>query len=210
MHLKDASCRRMCFVVISRTDVIAFAGTLQLARGFVSRLAATVAALLFTFWGLHWYNNIGQLNVALASALLPWMLWSLERGFASPRRAAGWRSQRWRPVLFLACVGVILALGLTLKWNDLPVKISLLRLVNELIWRADYRVNPEFYFAKPPIPPGLAEVVPLPALALATFVPFFAQARVLARYALLSGLAVFLNRRLWAVRAVSFLATWPI
>ena len=70
--------------------MIAFAGTLQLARGFVSRLAATVVALLFTFWGLRWYNNIGQLNVALASALLPWMLWSLERGFASPRRAAGW------------------------------------------------------------------------------------------------------------------------
>jgi len=314
------------------TFVIAFAGTLQLARGFVSRLSGTVVALLFTFWGLRWYNNIGQLNIALASALLPWMLWSLERGFAAPRRAAGWfvlagvlwtvsinstlyfiwlggiallawivgrlgfkwakwrmfwsrvvlvlvvagalslpmlvafqqattsagtrpftfydvnvlgasvnsfpipslshpwlgglarmlyhgspdsehnltnlgllgtvmafvgiwagrRSQRWRPVLILACVGFILALGLTLKWDDLPIKFSLLRPVNELIWRVGYRVNPQFYFAEPPIPPGLTDVVPLPTLTLATFVPFFAQARVLARYALLSGIAVFL------------------
>ena len=314
------------------TYVIAFAGTLQLARDFVSRLAATVVALLFTFWGLRWYNNIGQLNVALASALLPWMLWSLERGFASPRRAAGWfvlagvlwavsinstlyfvwlggiallvwivgrlgfkranwrtlwsrvvlvpvvagvlslplliafqqitasagthpftffdvnvlgaslnsfaipslvhpwlgglarllyhgspdsennltnlgllavvmalvgiwsgrRSQRWRPVLIMACVGFILALGLTLKWNDVPVKISLFRPLNELIWQIGYRVNPEFYFVEPPVPSGFADVVPLPTLILATLVPFFAQARVLARYALLFGLAMFL------------------
>ena len=105
---------------------------------------------------------------------------------------AGRRSQRWRPVLILAGVGFILALGLTLKWNDVPVKISLFRPVNELIWQIGYRVNPQFYFVEPPIPPGFADVVPLPTLILATFVPFFAQARVLARYALLSGMAMFL------------------
>ena len=39
------------------TYVIAFAGMLQLAQRFVSRLATGVVALLFTFWGLRWYNS---------------------------------------------------------------------------------------------------------------------------------------------------------
>lgn len=314
------------------THVIAFAGALKLARGFVSNLAAAVVALLYTFWGLRWYNNVGGLNIALVSAILPWMLWCLERGFASPRRLpwwyaltgalwavcinstlysiwlggvalfvwilgrlgisasnwrrvgpsilmlpifagvlslpmialyaqaiqaaaappfsiydvnvlggslnslpipspshpllggvarliyhgppdgepnlvnfgfvgfvmalvgawASWRLPRWRPVLMLAAVGVILALGLTLKWDDQPIKLGLLRPLNELIWPIGYRLKPSFYFVGPHPPEGFTQVIPLPGLLLATLVPFFSQARVFTRYGLLASLTVFL------------------
>ncbi|MEZ4767827.1 MAG: hypothetical protein R2844_05305 [Caldilineales bacterium] len=72
------------------TFLVSFAGMLRLARLFVTRLAATLAALLFTFWGFHWFRTIGHMNVLLAAAALPWMAWALERGVAAPDRRARW------------------------------------------------------------------------------------------------------------------------
>jgi hypothetical protein len=308
---------------------LAFAGMLALADRFVSRLAATVVALLYTFWGFRWYNIIGQLNIGLGSALLPWMIWSLERGLESPER--GWRwcalagalwavsissspyflwiggilmvgwlvgrlgkiggsrrswlnlllvfavagllslpamltlwqaSQatgaayfsiyeinqlganasslalpdtehpwlgslvraiyrgdsgesfvglgllaclmaifgffhavkmraRWRPVLVVGALGLILSLGLTLLWNDIPVRQAFLRPVNQAIWLLGYRLKPDLFLAPQP-PAPFDDAVPMPGLLLAAVVPFFERARVLSRYALLAGIAVFL------------------
>ena len=308
---------------------LAFAGMLALADRFVSRLAATVVALLYTFWGFRWYNIIGQLNIGLGSALLPWMIWSLERGLESSER--GWRwcalagalwalsissspyflwiggillvgwlvgrfgkiggsrrswlnlvlvfavagllslpamltlwqaSQatgaayfsiyeinhlganagslalpdtehpwlgslvraiyrgdsgesfvglgllaclmaifgffhavkmraRWRPVLVVGALGLILSLGLTLLWNDIPVRQAFLRPVNQAIWLLGYRFKPDLFLAPQP-PAPFDDAVSMPGLLLAAVVPFFERARVLSRYALLAGIAVFL------------------
>jgi hypothetical protein len=62
------------------TFLVAFVGMRRLARTLLSDLAATLAALLYTFLGLRWYAIIGHMNTLLASALLPWMIWMLERG----------------------------------------------------------------------------------------------------------------------------------
>lgn len=308
---------------------LAFAGTLALAQRFVSRPAAAVVAALYTFWGVRWYNIIGQLNIALGSALLPWLAWSLDRGLESSRRSWAWyvltgviwavsisaslyfiwiggvlllawlvgcwksvrRDRRalmsmalipvvaglfslpatipfwraiqtigahafsiyvvnqlgananslplpstdhpwlhsaidriykgnsgevfiglgllvcltallglatavksrktWGPVLVLASIGLILALGLTLRWNDVSVRWELMRPVNRAIWYLGYLVKPELFLASQP-PAPFDAAVPMPGLLLAAVVPFFEQARVFARYALLAGLAIFL------------------
>ena len=77
-------------VVTLLTFLVSFAGMLKLARLFVPTLAATLAALLFTFWGFHWFRTIGHMNVMLATAALPWMAWALERGFSATTRRTRW------------------------------------------------------------------------------------------------------------------------
>jgi hypothetical protein len=110
------------------TFVLAFAGTLALAGRFVSRPAATVVALLYTFWGFRWYNVIGQLNIGLGSALLPWMIWSLERGLDARERS--WRWYALAGVLwawsisasayFLWIAGTLLLGWLVGRWRQIP------------------------------------------------------------------------------------------
>jgi len=305
---------------------------LLLARRLVSPLGATVAALLFTFWGFRWYSIIGQLNISLASALLPWLLWAIEDGmehagrswlrfslagviwaisissslyflwiggvavaawllghvlvrgadrrkvvvggaivclvagvlslpyivmFWRASRAAatslftiydvnvlgaslnslwapalwhqvlrnlartiylgpadseaglanlgllasfmalagawiGWRKPAWRPVLVLAFTSLVLALGLTLRWNDRMVQWDAMVPVNRLIWRVGAALKPGFFFVGAEPVGEFRAAIPLPGLILSTLVPYFEAARVFARYALAGGLAVFL------------------
>ncbi len=320
---------------------LAFGGSLLLAQRFLSRSGATVAALLFTFWSFRWYSIIGQLNIGLGSALLPWFLWSLEKGVGGSKQEASgahrsrpfyvlagalwaasvtsslyfvwiggvvllgwlfghfsrhgmpwrvmlanamlvlvtagglsapwvfifWRanaaaaaipftiydlnvlgaslnslpipslfhprfgslakalysgrtdseaslanlgslatvlaivgigairrggSRAWRPVLAIMCLGLVLALGLTLHWNGEMLQWRLMRPINELIWRVGRLLKPGFYFVGPDPVGAFREAIPLPGLILATLVPFFDSARLLARYALPAGMAVFL------------------
>jgi hypothetical protein len=319
-------------VAVLITFLVAFAGTYLLAQRFMPRLGAAIAACLYTFWGFRWYGVIGQLNVNLGSALLPWIILSLDRGLASQRRSwawfilagvfwalsvnssmyyvwiggfavlawlfgwalsrrAGWReilrsgtvvlltsvvlslpgilafwrasaaagappftiydlnvlgasvnslpipslshpflrtlarsiyhgstgseaamanlgllaslsalvglmavrrSRAWRPVLVLGCVGLILALGLTLRWNDQMIQVSPLDPLNRIIWQVGHFIKPGFFFVGPEPPGDFKAAIPLPGLFMATVVPYFAEARVLARYTLLAGLAIFL------------------
>jgi len=69
---------------------VAFAGIYNLARRCTrSHWVATLAGLAYTFWGFRWLRIDGHLNVLIASTLLPWMLWSFERGLVS-RRSIAW------------------------------------------------------------------------------------------------------------------------
>lgn len=76
------------FVVL--TFVAAFAGSFKLAREFVGRPEATVAAILITFWHGRWFHTLGHPNILMSSAALPWALWSFNRGLRTP----GW-AWRW-------------------------------------------------------------------------------------------------------------------
>ncbi len=339
------------------TFALAFAGTLALARRFVSGPPAAVVAALYTFWGFRWYNIIGQLNIGLGSALLPWMVWSLERGLDARERSwrwfalagalwavsisasayflwiggvllLGWLAGRWRqipknrhalaslaalplvagvlslpallmlwaaskatgagyfsiydlnllgananglalpdtehpwlgalvksvyhgdegevfvgfgllaclmavlglfsarrmrarwlPVLIAGGLGLLLCLGLTLTWNGGAVKWPLIRAVDQAVWQVGYRLKPGLFLASQP-PAPFDNAVPLPALLLTAVVPFFERARVLSRYALLAGLAIFLFAGLglerirvswlrWAVAALLIVEVLP-
>jgi hypothetical protein len=314
------------------TFIVSFAGMRRLASGFLGALATTVTALLYTFWGFHWLRIIGHMNVLIAVAVLPWMLWSLERsvdggrrtnswlvltgvlwalaatsswyflpmgavlllcwvsgrflGGAIPDRRAALRSllipaavglllctpflvdfvrqsaaanaapysishvsswdaslnsfplpsvdhpwfgslaravyrgptnepgqanfgflacilallalspalkdrRRWLPALIVAGVGLLLALGLTLKWDGQTMRWEALRGLNEAIWRLGHFLKPGFFAAEHP-PPPFDTAIPLPGLLLGALVPFWERARVFARYALLASLGVYL------------------
>jgi len=80
------------------TFVLAFGGMLALARRSLGRLGATVAALLYTFWGFRWIQTIGHLNILFGSACLPWMIWGLEQALEQNR-------VRRRVLLWLIFVG---------------------------------------------------------------------------------------------------------
>lgn len=96
---------------------LAFAGMYKLAGRFVpakgaglrSRVPATVAALLFTFWGFRWFRIDGHWNILISSALLPWMAWALERWLERPggrRRGYGW----------LVLIGLLWAMTIPTSW----------------------------------------------------------------------------------------------
>jgi hypothetical protein len=70
---------------------VAFAGMFRLARKFtVFTWLATVAALLFTFWGCRWIRINGHLHMLLSTALIPWILLCLERGIKARQRYQQW------------------------------------------------------------------------------------------------------------------------
>ncbi len=102
------------------------------------------------------------------------------------------RKQRsWRPVLAMTAVFLLLCLGLTLHWDGEPVRVAGLRPLNLLLWRLGHTLKPDFFVGAQP-PEWNMDTIPLPAMVLAVFVPFFERGRALARYALPAGLGIFL------------------
>jgi hypothetical protein len=307
------------------TFVAAFAGAYKLGRLFVGRAGATVAALLFSFWGLRWSQNIGHLSILIGSAVLPWVLWSLDRALRGTGRsrilwlaltgvlwaismfgsmyfalitgvaviawlggrlssgAINWRTAlvagvapgllalllsapaiyrgggaarfsaadvnfwgaslnslplpsidhpwfgsmarslyrgepfeqatvnlgpfalllavvgliaarkrpEWRPVLFLAIAGLVLSLGLTLKWNNASLQWAAMKPVDAVVWKIGHWLKPSFFTSEQAQAP-FASAIPLPGMLFAAVIPFAERARVFARYALAGSLAVFL------------------
>jgi hypothetical protein len=313
-------------VAVLLTFGAAFVGAYLLARQLVGRGASTVAALLFAFWGFRWFQaTIGHLNILIGSALLPWVLWSVNRALYARGRsrykwlglagvlwagsmvgsnyfalvtglaviawtaghlssrgigwraalaavlvpallalllsapaiywgsgiarfsaadvnfwgaslnglplpsiehtwlgawartlyrgppfeqgtvnlglvAAGlalaggwlaWKRPAWRPVLFLAAAGLVLSLGLTLKWDNESLQWAAMRPFDAAFWRIGNWLKPEFFTPQAP-PAPFAAAVPMPGMLLAAVVPFAERARVFARYALAASLGVFL------------------
>jgi hypothetical protein len=88
------------------TFLIAFLGARRLASRFLTALPATVAALLFTFWGFRWFRYIGHMNVLLAAAFLPWMVLSFDNALRI-------RAGRYRR---LALTGLFWALMMACSW----------------------------------------------------------------------------------------------
>ena len=81
-------------IVLIAAYVAAFAGALRLASLYVPRLPATVVALAYTFGALRWnLASRGDLNIVLASSLLPWMVWAAE-GACSTIVGPGERDER--------------------------------------------------------------------------------------------------------------------
>lgn len=101
------------------------------------------------------------------------------------------RQRRWRPVLFLAVAGVVLSLGITLKWDNESLHVAWLRPLNQALWQLGHWLKPALFdSAQPPAPFDTA--VPLPGMLAAILIPFLDRARVFARFALVGGVGVFL------------------
>lgn len=114
------------------------------------------------------------------------------------------RQKKWWPVLFLAVAGVVLSLGLTLKWDNVSVQWRALAPVNTILWQINHWLKPDFFPAGGP-PAPFDAAVPLPGMVAAAIVPFLERARVFARFAftasagvfLLAGLGLTVFRRRW-------------
>ncbi len=133
-------------------------------------------------------NEPGQANLGLVASLLALVGITL-----------AWRRRPWWPVLICAGVGLVLALGLTLKWNGETLQWTVLQPVNTLLWRVGHALKPDFFTTSQP-PSPFESAVPLPGLLLSIVAPFFERARVFARYALLGGMAVYLLTALGLTR----------
>lgn len=88
------------------TFALSFGGMLVLAGRLMGRLAATVGALLFTFWALRWFQTIGHLNFLFGSACLPWLILALERFLQRSSEAS---QSSLRSLFWLVPVGLIWA-----------------------------------------------------------------------------------------------------
>ncbi len=87
-------------------------------------------------------------------------------------------------LVWLTVGGLILSLGLLLKWNGRPVQFSGLVAFNDILWRIGHTLKPELFSTVAPSP-DFQSGIPLPGLVLSIFVPFWESARVMSRYAFL-------------------------
>ncbi|MCB0037547.1 MAG: hypothetical protein KDE51_26130 [Anaerolineales bacterium] len=93
------------------------------------------------------------------------------------------QGNRWRIVLF--GLSFVLALGVILKWNGQVLSADIMAPLNQLIWAIGHRLKPAVFYTLTP-PEYLAKSIPLPSMWLLLFVPFWASARVMARYAFIT------------------------
>ncbi len=120
------------------------------------------------------YNESGIINLGPVMSLLA--LFGLVVALRARPRAAG-------PV-WLTGMGLVLGLGLWLRWNGDVLQFPPLRPLNVAIWRLGHALKPEI-FPSPDPPPFLETGVPLPGLLLIAIVPSAEGARTFARYGLI-------------------------
>ena len=89
-------------LVVLLTFIGAFFGAHLLASEFLDRLPATIAALLIVFWGGRWFHTLGHANILIGSALVPWILWTLNRSLHARQHRLAW----------LVATGVLWALSM--------------------------------------------------------------------------------------------------
>ena len=97
----------------------------------------------------------------------------------------------YRRLLWLASVGLLLALGLALRWNGQSIPIALFSGPDDWLWRAGSVLKPEI-FDLPDPPASLATGLPLPGYIATIAIPFWESARVVSRYAFVGGFAMII------------------
>lgn len=91
----------------------------------------------------------------------------------------------------LAAVGLILALGLVLRWNGRTIPIALFTPLEGWLWRAGIILKPDIF--NPSYPPtSLATGLPLPGYIATIVAPFWESARVISRYTFIGGFAMII------------------
>jgi hypothetical protein len=77
--------------------------------------------------------------------------------------------------------GIVLALGLFLKWDGQLLRSPVFQSVDAFVWRAGHTLKPELFASLSP-ESGFRRGVPLPGFVLAATIPFFESARTMSRY----------------------------
>ncbi|MGB3714076.1 MAG: hypothetical protein WA996_06570 [Candidatus Promineifilaceae bacterium] len=159
---------------------------------FLNTYGASLNSLPIPFIGSPWLGSLSSLiyrgpgdesgvaNMGLATFIV--VLSTL---------VLAWRNKRWRPLLIMLVVGIVLAIGPTLKWDGESVSSSLFRPINTMVWQLGHQLKPEVFPSDQP-PPQFENAVPMPGLILAATVPFWEGARTVSRYMLVAGIGFFL------------------
>jgi hypothetical protein len=94
-----------------------------------------------------------------------------------------------KSLIWLMAIGLLLSLGLLLKWDGEVVTSPIFQSLNSLVWQIGHALKPGLFASQKPIHP-FDEGIPLPGFLLAATVPFWESARVMTRYALVGGLGL--------------------
>lgn len=152
-------------------------------------------------------DESGYWNLGMVSVLLGLL------GLLQARASHAYRSLR-HLILWLL-LGGLLALGPYLRWNGQAVNVSFppIQTLHAALWKIGHQLKPDL-FPTAELPPPAAGWIPLPAIWLLIFVPFFEGWRVISRCLFVSaiglfGLAAFawerLQRRMRALVAILWL-----
>ncbi len=114
----------------------------------------------------------------------------------------------------LVLVGIVLSLGLWLRWNGEPVQHPFFRPLNVALWELGHFLKPEL-FAMPHPPPAFDSGFPLPGLMLTAVIPFWELGRTVSRYAVVGmlgivGLAALALERLPKVARYLITVVWLV
>lgn len=93
-----------------------------------------------------------------------------------------------RALAALLIIGVLLGLGVYLKWDERTIPMEFFRPVNAAIWQVGHTLKPQLFSGDLP-PDDLATGIPLPDLILVALVPFWEGVRTVARFAFVAWLA---------------------
>ncbi len=99
---------------------VCFSGAFLAFRRFIGWTAAILAALVYTFGGFRWYQiSEGHLNIAWMTSLLPWMIWSLEKGLQQrEKRKTLWilSGILWGLMINFSLYGILLGGLILMGW----------------------------------------------------------------------------------------------
>lgn len=112
--------------------------------------------------------NFGPITISLA-------LIGLGIAFRFKRHVAG--------IVTLSLTGIILSMGILVRWNGEFIQNPIFHPINELIWNIGHTLKPSVF--SPSIHDPFSNGIPLPNFLLTAIVPFWEGARIVARFAVL-------------------------
>ena len=86
-------------------------------------------------------------------------------------------------LVILTLTGIVLSMGLLLRWNGEVVRWPALDPLNAALWNLGHALKPTVFPASRP--PSFESGVPLPGFLLTVIIPFWESARTVSRYAVL-------------------------
>ncbi len=98
--------------------------------------------------------------------------------------------------LWPTTIGLVLSLGIYLKWRTQLVRIPGVESVNALLWKVGHILKPALFPTTDP-PADLQSVIPLPGFLWVLLIPFTESSRAMVRYLFLAAPWIFLAAADW-------------
>jgi hypothetical protein len=100
------------------------------------------------------------------------------------------RERAWWPLAMLAVAGLLLSLGLTLKWDDVPIQAPWFSTVKDWLWRVGHSLKPGLFEGSSP-PAPFEAAIPLPSWLFTLAVPLWEGVRTVSRWIFVAAIGYF-------------------